>query len=196
MQSQSLNLKYKGERTYLHGSDIYNAVDQIVRMNDDECYVSHIAFRQFARRDCVLSWTAPGDRKNLIAKGGISHSGIDKPFWIIESDRPANGRYDFDEASLVAPAIREHEEIFLKKRSIYTPIEEIIALTKRLNYELMPDIDGQWLFGQLDMNCALPKDYSSLIIRRVSQVAGRFSLNNITMDKCDVGKIRFIVGAP
>ena len=196
VQSQKLNLKFKGDRTYIHGSDIYNAVDRVVGKDNDVCYLSHLAFRRFARRDCDLLWAKPPQGESLTAQGRVRHSDTDRPFWVVESSEPAAGRYDFDEASLVAPAVRDGEEIVLEKRSIYTPIEEVIALTKRLSYELTPDIDGKWVFGQLNLSCALPNDYSSLTIRRIREVAGRFSLNNIIIDNDDVGNIRFIVGAP
>jgi len=132
----------------------------------------------------------------LVAQGRASHADKDRSFWIVESQQPATGRYDFDEDSVVAPAVRDGEEIVLEKRSNYTPIEEVIALTKRLSYELSPDIDGKWVFGQLNLSCALPNDYSSLRISRVSEIAGRFSVNNIFVDNHNVGDIRFIVGSP
>jgi hypothetical protein len=114
----------------------------------------------------------------------------------VESGRSALGRYEFDEDSLLAPAISNGEEIILRERSGYTPIEEIIALTKRLNYELTPDITGKWVFGQLNVNGPLPGDYSSLKICRTSEVVGRFSVNKIFIDDDAVGDIRFIVGEP
>jgi len=196
VQSQKLNLKFKGDRTYIHGSDIFNDVDRVAGKNNDGCYLSHLAFRRFARRDCELLWVKPSPGKPLVAQGSVRHSDTDRPFWVVELHEPAAGRYEFDEAGLVAPAIRDREEIVLENRSIYTPIEEIIALTKRLNCELTPDVDGKWLFGQLNLSCALPSDYSSLRIRRVREVAGRFSLNDIIIDSNNVGNIRFIVGAP
>ena len=196
MQNQKLKLKFKGDRTYIHGSDIFNAVERIARQDDDESYLSQLAFRRFARQDCDLFWTAPPQGTELIAQGRVCQSGTDRSFWIAESNDPAAGRYEFDEASLVEPAVRNDEEIVLKDRSIHTPIEEIIALTKRLNYELTPKVDGKWVFGQLKLISALPSDYSSLKIRRVIEVAGRFSVNKIIVDDRDVGDIRFIVGAP
>lgn len=193
---QQLNLKFKGDRTYMHGSDIYNVVDRLVRETDVASYISRLAFRRFARRDCDLLWDKPASNANLFAQGTASLSDGNRSFWVIESDRPAAGRYPFDEDSVVAPAVRHGEQIVLEKRSIYTPIEEIIALTKRLSYELMPDIDGKWVFGQLNLRCALPDEYRKLRITRKSEVAGRFSVNDIEIDDNQVGDIRFIVGAP
>ena len=102
----------------------------------------------------------------------------------------------YDEDGLVAPAVREGNTIALRGRSQFTPIEEIIALTKRLNYELTPDVDGKWLFGQLDLDDTLPEEYSSLQITRTNVVGTRFSVNTIEIDGARFGDIRFIVGSP
>ena len=118
--------------------------------------------------------------KGVVLQGSRNKSWClceDRTFWIVESLAPVTRRYRFDEALLVAPGVRDREEIVLEKRSIHTPIEQIIALTKRLNYELTPDIDGKWVFAQSNLNCALPDKYSSLRVRRVNEIADRFSVN-------------------
>ncbi len=196
VKMQQLDLKFKGSRTYIQGGDIFNAVGRFAREADITSYVSHLAFRHFARQDCDLVWDRPELTEKLIAQGRVTSADNSRAFWVMESSRPSAGRYPYDEESVVTPAIREGEEILLRNRSMYTPIEEIIALTKRLNYELTPDIDGKWLFGQLNLRQALPDEYASLVIRRKSEVAGRFSVNAIEVDGHCIGDIRFIVGAP
>jgi len=196
MQSQTLNLKFKGDRTYLQGGDIFNAVNRASKESDATSYLSRIAFRRFARRDCKLLWDKPAQGETLIAQGKVNQSGTELPFWIVESSVPAVGRYNFDEESLVSPAVINCDEIVLEKRSSHTPIEEIIALTKRLNYELTPNIEGKWVFGQLRLIREIPSNYSSLRICRLSEVANRFSVNKIIVDNQEIGDIRFIVGAP
>ena len=94
------------------------------------------------------------------------------------------------------PGVIDDEQIVLEIRSAFSPIEELIALTKRLNYELTPDIDGKWVFGQMNLKCGLPDEYSQLRITRNCIVSGRFSVNDIKFDSKHVGDIRFIVGTP
>ena len=180
----------------MHGSDIYNSVERIARSANSSSFVSKLSFRDFARRDCQLLWENPAHSATLIAQGRIDDPNGHKSFWIVESPEDTSARYEFDEASITAPAIRNQNEISLTQRSRYTPIEEVIALTKRLNIELTPDVPGQWLFGQLNLERALPDTYSTLAIKRTGGITGRFSMNAIAFDDCEVGNIRFIVGAP
>jgi hypothetical protein len=196
MSVERLNLGFKGERNYTHGSDIFNAINLSLGRRKPPAWVSHLAFRNFARRDCELHWNKPGDECHLVAQGSAKFPDGVRPFWVVESLKEAAGRRPFDEERLVAPAVSEHSSIVLRGRSEYSPIEEIIALTKRLNYELAPDVDGKWVFGQLDLDDALPKDYSSLRITRTNLVGHRFSMNTIDIDGARFGDIRFIVGSP
>ena len=194
MKHQALNLRLKGDRTYVHGSDIFNAAAEVIRDSEYDGYLAHLSFRHLGRRDCDMLWRRPDAAAILVASGRMSGAG--RAFWIVESTRPVGGQYDFDEDALVAQTIIEEAEIRLERRSQYTAIEEVIALTKRLSYELEPNISGKWLFGQLNLKETLPGDYSTLVIRRKSGIPGRFNVNEVIVDQRSVGDIRFIVGDP
>jgi hypothetical protein len=196
VDKQHLKLEFKGDRTYLQGGDIFNAIDRIARKSDLASYPSHLVFRHFAKHDCDLLWDRPESSAVLVAQGSVCFADSKRLFWVTESSRPVTGRNEYDEESIVNPAVSEGKQIVLEKRSIYTPIEEIIALTKRLSYKLTPDIDGKWVFGQLNLHCALPNEYGKLRIERKSEVPGRFSLSKIDIEDSHVGDIRFIVGMP
>lgn len=196
MNGERLNVSFKGERDYIQGGDIFNAINERVGTMSPFGWVSHLAFRSFCRNDCELHWNNPGSEYQLVAQGTACFSDGDRQFWIIETDEEAAGRRPFDEDKLVAPALSEQNSIELRERSEYTPIEEVIALTKRLSYELASDVEGKWVFGQLDLKNPLPQEYSSLRISRTSIIGNRFSVNAIEINGAHLGDIRFIVGSP
>ena len=191
-----LGLGFKGERTYIQGGDIYNAIETHISMADSTAFVEHLVFRQFARRDCDLVWDKPGDGALLIAQGRSRAADGMRRFWVTQSQRDAVGRRPFDEDSITDAAVSAGNQIWSRQRSEYTPIEEIIALTKRLAYELTPDVDGKWVFGQIDLTRPLPTSYAKLGIFQKNLIAGRFSVNQITIGDTEIGNIRFITGAP
>ncbi len=195
-ETAALGLGFKGERTYIQGGDIYNAIATAIAIADPTTFVEHLAFRQFARRDCDLTWVKPDDGAVLIAQGRSRSKDGPRPFWVIQSQRDAVGRRPFDEDSITDAAVSAGNEIWSQQRSAYTPIEEIIALTKRLAYELTPEVDGKWVFGQIDLEGPLPTAYEKIAIVQKNLIAGRFSVNEITIDETEVGNIRFITGAP
>ena len=194
--SVALNVGFKGTRNYIQGGDIYNAIDACVRATRSESYIQHLAFRHFARRDCDLLWTEPKADVTLIGQGRSVFGEEQRRFWVSESSRDAAGRRPYDEDSIVRSSTIEGRQITLTHRSVYTPIEEIIALTKRLAYHLAPDVDGKWVFGQLDLTQRIPETYDKVVIRQKKVLASRFSVNEIVVDDNTIGSIRFIVGDP
>jgi hypothetical protein len=196
MDSRQLDLRFKGQRPYIQGPDIFNAATRILKDADTEAWVSMLAFHRFARLDCDLILAKPHADAPMVARGFANTSGGKRPFWIVESDREPGGRYPYDEDSINALASIEGATIHMKQRSSFSPMEEIVALTKTLSYALSPDVDGKWVFGQLNLQRALPHDYGRLVICRTREMAHRFSINRIVIDDLHAGDIRFIVGDP
>jgi hypothetical protein len=194
-----LKLSFKGNRNYLQGGDIHNAVNRLAGelTGRVDAYVSKIAFRKFARQDCDLVGEKPEDEAALVADGTVT-AGNNPPiqFWVIETFRPAIGRYDYDEQPIVSAASIHGKTIILDKQTPYTPIEEVIALTKVLCYALAPDVDGKWLFGQLNLLGPLAVERIFLSIEQKALLANRFSTNAIYQDNVYMGDIRFIGGNP
>lgn len=193
-----LPLSYKGERNYLQGGDFFNALSDIAAelAGDRGAYVERIAFRSFARMACEVSTEPTAEhigQARLAVPGGTN---VD--VWLVETSHPVTSRRPFDEAQLLANASLgpDGRSAILPERSVYTPIEDVIALTKYLNYAVSPEVSGKWVFGQLDLTEPLTTDYQKLEIRLKNMVGGRFSVNSILVDDRNIGAIRFIVGAP
>lgn len=197
-----LPLRYKGEREYLHGSDFYNALADIsVEFTGDaSAFVERLVFRRSARMACEITTEQPAEPSTVVGQvrfrvpaGADSQEG-----WLVETDGPVSGRRPFDEAALLANSSLDAESrcSSLPERSNCTPIEDVIALTKQLNYAVCPEVSGKWMFGQLDLVEPLTGDYRKLEIRMKNLIATRFSVNDIVVDGHNIGTIRFIMGAP
>lgn len=195
-----LELKFKGERKYLHGSDFFNTLTQLsTELLGEAGFVEKLAFKSFAKNACVLIDSKPSD-ETFVAHIRLKSNtrALRKEYWIQETSDSVTESYVFDEDSLVAPANidLDSQSIILKERSSFSPIEEIIALTKSLNYKVSPSISGKWVFGQLDLLKPLRDDYQVLHIEMKSLIKNRFSVNEIKLDDDSVGTMRFIVGSP
>lgn len=197
-----LEIGYKGSRTYLHGSDIFNALTQVAPTlgDDTSAFVEQLIFRRFARNGCDVTTERPEDAAAIVGQVSFRAPGRDASVaaWVVETDRAVAERRPFDEAQLLAKAVLDvaARSDRLPERSIYTPIEELIALTKQLNYAVCPLDKGQWVFGQLDLSAPLGADYKSMEIRVKTLLTGRFSINEVWVDGRAIGAMRFIVGAP
>jgi len=195
-----LPLKFKGTRDYLHGSDFFNALTAIGEELTCHagCFIDRLVFRRYARNLCEITANKPDDVDKLIGQVrymySASESGFD--YFLVETNQPISERYPYDE-SLIEKMIdlnRELRSAVLSEPSGYTTIEDVIVLTKYLNYAISPVIEGKWLFGQLTLDESLPDSYVSLEIQMRNLFEARFSVSNIFVDGLKIGTIKFIVG--
>ncbi len=195
-----LTLAYKGSRDYLHGSDIFNAVSGIADeiTGSSRCFVDRLIFRRYARTMCALTTVKPNNLEKIV--GQVRYMIPDDKrhvdCWLVEKDKLVTNRNPFDETFILSDVDidKKRRSVILHERSIYTPIEDILVLTKYLNYTISPLRHGNWLFGQLDLVSPLNDDYQSLEIQMKNLIEGRFSVNSILIGGCQIGKIRFIMG--
>jgi hypothetical protein len=191
-----LDFKLKGQRNYIQGGDIVDHVDDYLKAQGIG-RLMRIAFRSFARNGCSLHFSQPQDPSGAVADGQYQGTdGVMKPYWLVEDGQPATERYVFDEELIVGSADVVGERIKLQSLTPFSMIENIIALTKKLNYQLCPITSGKWVFGQLILLEPLPDTYTQIEIERKSLIAGRFSNNAMYIDGRHIGDMRFIVGKP
>lgn len=190
---------FKGGRTYLHGTSFFTAIEEVSPALYGQVggFVSRLVFRHLARHLCEISSLPPDDSELLVGQGRYrGPGGAENEFWLIETCEPVIDRQPWNEDELATRTIfcPLERSAHLIERSSNTPIEDVVGLTKLLNYKLMPDISGKWLFGQLDLKMPLQYAYNRLDIRMMNAFAGKFSVSEILLDKVSIGTIRFIVG--
>lgn len=180
--------QFKGERTYIQGGDLYDKVSAI--LNKDE-YINDISFRHLTNKNCYLKSAAEENDK----VAGIVKSN-QQQYVLVESSTEASGNYAFDEENLVKDTDINENVITMKMQETYTLIENIIAMTKKLNYSVNPEVNGKWLFGQLKLDIPFPDSQHTIVIESTRRIPNRFSENTIKIDGKHYGTIIFIVGKP
>lgn len=183
-----MHFQYKGKRTYVHGSDFYNKVSAILGKEE---YINDISFRQVTNKNCYLKSAA--EDTDIVA--GIVKTN-QQQYVLVESKEAASGSYEFDEEALVNSASVQENVITMEKQESHTLIENVIAMTKKLNYSVNPEVNGKWLFGQLKLELPFPDAQHTIVIESTRRIPKRFSENTITIDSKQYGTIIFIVGKP
>lgn len=191
------DLKFKGSRRYLQGGDIYNEIQDILS-DTLGGFVSKLVFKRFARTQIELLIGSPPYVENPLGSGVVTSWSGEKvaDFWFRETGREISDSYPFEEDLIWNAIVISDQYIVSQRKNPYTPIENVISLTKKLNCELSPEIEGKWLFGQIELECCLPEEWKEIKISRRSCIANRFSRNTICVDGCNIGEIQFIVGRP
>jgi hypothetical protein len=158
LHSVSLKLAYKGDRDYLQGPDIYNAVTRIVSGENPRIVFNKIkmAFHKIAHNQCKLTYgnylmldQMPKDINvdvNFIAPS--SHL----VGWLVETDEPVIERVPYPEEDIVKKTSIDGKRITIEGEVQFTPIEILVAMTKQLHKTLYPIKAGRWIFTRIELN--------------------------------------------
>ncbi|MGD8111368.1 hypothetical protein [Vibrio sp. TRT 17S01] len=162
---------------------MFNSVSALLK---DE-YISDISFRKTTKYQCVLSTEKGNDTVAIIKTPKQS-------YYLLESNELINDRYDFDEDGLVENAKVLDKKISMILNNNFSYIENVVALTKKLNNALDKPSSGKWLFGQYKSEHDLINFDGLIEIESNKRITSRFSENLIYLNGVLKAKIMFIVG--
>ena len=166
MGTKMLAFRYKGWRTYVHGTDMYMEFADLVNetapgVKDGEVMMT---IRQMIKNQCKLVYstgagaaTRPdGYKTEFSFKSGP----VDLTAWLVETEEPLSGKYEYDEDEITRNSTVHGENIRINGDLPYSPIEIIVELNKHLHVTLFPEAPGKWLFTKLELT-GLLKDEDS-----------------------------------
>jgi hypothetical protein len=188
-----LSFKFKGERTYIQGGDIFDALESTFSQSGS--YVESLSMKRLTAHNLLVTDNLIAG-KQAVGVGKVrSSDGCSVVYYLYEASQAAD-RYNYLEEN-IANCIQLSENCaLLDGHKFYSVIENLIALTKKLCYALEPTIDGKWLFGQIILLDKLPETFSTLHVCRRSGIPGKFNTNTILLDGNRLGEINFVVGKP
>ena len=190
-----LDLHFKGDRNYIRGTDFFESISKSCSAKMGG-FLQRLAFKRLTRNQCDLVFDQTGTIADSIARGTWK-TGDGRPahFLLVETERPVTKRYPYDEEPirrLIRISNKEASMPFLRE---YSTIEAIVATTKFLNQRLNPPLEKAWLFGQIDLTCALPETWEYIQVKQFISSLGLFSRSKLFIDGVEIGEIRFIQGA-
>src|SRR5690606_23540981 len=111
--------------------------------------------------------------------------------YLVETDLPVQGRYVFDEAALVLNSTIQDYSITMYSNSSFSPIENIVALNKRLLNKTISS-KAKWLFVGIKL-FVIPKPKESDIYRlEVEKRLGtKLIISSIMLNDTLIGTIKF-----
>lgn len=148
MQRQRLQLKFKGPRTYLHGTDMFNeTLGWVTSMRNDVRDID-FAFHRLATRQ-VEAVAGPGSQgEQPVAVCTYTGSAGRESVRLLETDAEVIGRYPYPEEGMVEPMVIDPttRRGVLRGDSGFSDIETWVAMTKALHLSTLPEYRGKWLF--------------------------------------------------
>lgn len=198
IRTYPLELPFRGERSYLHGTDLHQAIMGALGSDLPAGPVS-ITFHSLLKQlpDLICSADSLRHLRDDPAFRGELRLGSGENVLnavLMESARPATERKICNENDVAAAAVVDEaaKSATLDEPQVGNLIEQIVFLNKHLHLKLLPHLSPKWLFAKLELSAPLATAAPRQIALVLKQVLGnRFTRSEILFDGQRFGSISF-----
>jgi len=148
MAEHMLTLQFKGDRDYLHGTDIFNATLSWLSSERGDLSDIDFAFHRLAVHQLKVVAGAAPEGVEPVAFCSCTIDDVRERFHLVETAQQVMGRYPYPEDEIVSAM----EVNLATRRGVlrgatgHSSIETWVAMAKALHYKVFPQLKGKWLF--------------------------------------------------
>jgi hypothetical protein len=197
MKKVPLDLCFKGNRDYVHGTDMYNEIKRLLSHEFNLSRLSdfRLAIHKQSRRNCSILLVENNQSHNspneYIANFTFNDRDTSYKGFIVEENSLIECRYYFNEDELIKLLTIEGNKIQLLKDSSFSFIETIVAMNKHIHYTSYSS-RGKWLFTRLDLVQIPHEEISNgLSIELIKNFNNFLTKSKITYRSHVIGNIYF-----
>lgn len=198
MNTISANFKFKGDRNYIHGPDIYNMMMEhtTAGLNPSKIERVKLTIHAFASHQCQLLVGRPSEPFNkpdhLIADLTLVTPEGNVTSALVETGQSISDTYSFDERKIEALCEISGQSITINGDSEYSSVEVAVSMTKQLHNRLFPRKDGKWIVTGYDLRRPLaPKDSANLTVHFQHNFNDRLTKSELLFRGKSIGNIFF-----
>lgn len=198
MQRVLLDLPYKADRNYLHGTDMYDAIVHHVGATQPERCDGQfgLLFRKLCRHQGSLSFFADNGLvpppENLVAEFRLLTGSQKIVGWVCETTQPVTRRIPYREEQIVGQCIIQDQMIEISRPTSFSAIEVLVAMNKHLHEVFCSSKNGKWLFTRLELERLLrPTDASTFKIVLSQNFRNLMTKSTILIENSILGYIYF-----
>lgn len=189
-----LELSYKGDRTYLQGPDMYDAVmDYLGRLESNHMDGPvKMVMHEFARNQVDLLYSIGAERcprpENARLEFSLSN---DVTGWLTETDRPVTVSRPYPEDEVLAGSKIDGKTITAEHPETFSAVEVIVSITKQLHQTLFPE-QPKWIVTRLELSAPLQRHYpSGLQVELLHVLGSRLTKSAARAGVTELGHIYF-----
>lgn len=197
---KELTFCYKGGRTYVHGTDIFNNIfDSITNATGNYIFKNtDITIRKITTKNMVISTLSDiplGTEPNVVVSMNLN--GEEFKVGLIETKEEINCRYPYAEDEIIAKSHLNplQQEIRLRDYHQFSMIERLVALNKELLTKLFPDLQGKWFFTRIKLAeidwKTWSRDAADILLKFKKNLQNRITDSIIILNNKEVGHIYF-----
>lgn len=202
MQTYRPNLTYKGSRTYVHGTTLYQ---EIMRGASETGAGTpdgklRIDLHKQLHRQAEIVYLQAGDDaatpEDAVCGFSLGVGADTIKGWVAPAGNEVSDRVAYNEEKILARAEIEEQTITLKEAPGFDPIEITTCLAVKIHNTLSPPPEGQkWLLARVTLSRPFSdKDTRDLSLEVTRFVGGRFSETVIRRDGEKIGSFNFLLG--
>lgn len=198
MKVVDLNLPYKGDRNYLHGTDMYAETVRVLNGVKPEILTGkcRLVIHNVARQQCRLLYTFLSDTakrpENLIAEFNFISNTDHLAAWLVETSRSVTDRIPYPESQITEKCIISDRSIKLTGKTRFSAIEELVAMNKLLHMTQYPPGESRWYFTRIDLDRLLTaNDAGNLQVNLKQNFNNRLTQSEVISHDQIIGHIYF-----
>jgi len=198
MKVVALNLPYKGDRDYLHGTDMYLETIRVLNGDKPEALTGkcRMVIHNIARRQCQLLYTFLYDTakrpEKLIAEFNFISDAGNLIAGLVETSEDIYDRIPYAESQITENCIISDRSIKLSCRTRFSAIEELVAMNKLLHITKYPPRESRWYFTRMDLDRLLTvNDVGNLQVTLQQNLNNRLTLSEVISHDQIIGHIYF-----
>lgn len=192
MKKYSLEFCFKGSRTYVHGTDIFNKLTDLLK-NEMKNEKIDLSFHGIAKTNIDLLIKKPENDELLkFVIKFTDNSGNQNVLYAVENGVRIESKYEYPEEDIckLSNLELENKNVILNKDSSYTFVENAVALNKYLLENLFPNANGKWYFTRFQLN-KIPENIYPLRLELKANFNFKLTKTEIIIGEESVGFIYF-----
>lgn len=195
MKKYDLSFQFKGGRNYVHGTDLFNQVNELAVQEDISLAGQvQMSIHRMIHENLTAHWIEGDMIENPAAVFVFTEGSNREVLALTENGNSVEERYAYDEDSIGLQAeITDQEIIHQHVAAIeYSNIEKVVALNKVHLQHLFQDNVGKWIFSKLSVS----GDFKASTVKTIKielkkRIGLRLTKSNIYFDNRHIGEIYF-----
>ena len=197
MKEFQLDFKFKGDRNYIQGPDIYNRVLEFLYAEKFTIKNIDLSFHKIARHNlrCEIFKADNGSRDtgDVVSVFRFTEGNESYIIHLFETDTAITEYSEYNEEKIVESSSLNavDKTIILSSPAPYTNIEKIVALNKALLNKLLTD-PGKWYFTKLTVDSDINnKQPYTIQVTLVKNIGSKITKSQILFDGKEKGHLYF-----
>lgn len=198
LYEETIHFKYKGNRDYVQGPDIYDAMLGKT-LEVFAAYPTQVkgSFNRLLKNNGILrihESIDKTDNEKLYAFFSITIGSDQYYAVLLDAGTKVSSSYNYDEEKVLENMVFQVDKVTMQIKSGFTYMEQIVAMTKKLHLLIYTEVKGKWLFTKINIRKYInPELYQNCHLAVKARKNFHYSLtqNLISVNGKEIGDIWF-----